>query len=597
MNKFFSLNIFFTVILLTFFSSKEISISKNLLPEIKEDNSSNVNQPDSNIFDKKTEWTEQKLSSMTLREKIAQMIISNSDGYALDESSAEYQKIKDLIVNEKIGGLIFFKGNSVQEADLINKFQSLSETPLLISADFERGTKMRLEDGSLFPSNMALGATRNPELAYLMGLQIAKECKAIGVGQNYAPVADVNNNSLNPIINVRSYGEDPELVSVMANSLIKGLQDGNVIATAKHFPGHGDTDIDSHNDLPVLNFSRDRLDNLELLPFKSAIKNNVMSVMIAHLSLPSLDNEANVPASLSKSIIDGLLINEMKFKGLVVTDALNMAGVVKHFSAEEVAIRCVNAGVDLILMPQGESKSISAIEQAVNSGSITEERINNSVRKILNAKYWLNLNENKFTDAGRVSSIVNSEDAKKLSRRIADESLTLVKNTDNLVPFINSASQSCLLLSLNNGNEKANSDYFLAKFSENNKFSSTSYYDLTGDIKNAEEIVQDAEKYDVILIPIYAKVKIKTGTVGLPESQLSLINSIVSKGKKVLVISFGNPYLIQGFPDVDAYICAYADAESSIEAAIDSFYGTIKFKGKLPVTISDQFKFGDGISN
>ncbi len=597
MNKFFSLNIFFTVILLTFFSSKEISVSKNLIPEIKEDHSSNVNPPDSNIFDKNPEWTEQKLSSMTLREKIAQMIISNSDGYALDESSAEFQRIKNLIISEKIGGLIFFKGNSLQEAELINKFQSISETPLLISADFERGTKMRLEDGSLFPSNMALGATRNPELAYLMGLQIAKECKAIGVGQNYAPVADVNNNSLNPIINVRSYGEDPELVSVMANNLIKGLQDGNIIATAKHFPGHGDTDIDSHSDLPVLNFSRERLDNLELIPFKSAIKNNVMSVMIAHLSLPSLDNEANVPASLSKNIIDGLLINEMKFKGLVVTDALNMAGVVKHFSAEEVALRCVNAGVDLILMPQGESKSISAIEQAVNGGSITEERINTSVRKILNAKYWLKLNENKLTDLNSVSSIVNSDDAKKLSRRIADESLTLVKNSNNFVPFVNSASQSCLLLSLNNGNEKANSDYFLAKFSENNKFSSTSYYDLTGDINNSEEILQDAEKYDVIIIPIYAKVKIKTGTVGLPESQLSLINSIVSKGKKVLVISFGNPYLIQGFPDVDAYICAYADAESSIEASVDSFYGTIKFKGKLPVTISDQFKFGDGITN
>ena len=597
MNKFFSLNVFFTLILFTFFSSKEISVSKNLNEEIINNSSSEINPSDSNIFDKKNEWTEQKLSSMTLREKIAQMIISNSDGYALEESSAEFQKIKDLIVNEKIGGLIFFKGNSLQETELINKFQTLSETPLLISADFERGTRMRLEDGSLFPSNMALGATRNPELAYLMGLQIAKECKAIGVGQNYAPVADVNNNSLNPIINVRSYGEDPELVSLMADNLIKGLQDGNIIATAKHFPGHGDTDIDSHNDLPVLNFNKERLNNLELVPFKNAIKNNVMSVMIAHLSLPSLDDEANVPASLSKNIIDGLLINEMKFNGLVVTDALNMAGVVKHFSAEEVAIRCVNAGVDLILMPQGESKSISAIEQSVTGGSISEERINTSVRKILNAKFWLKLNENKLTDVNSVSSVVNSDDAKKLSRRIADESLTLVKNTNSIVPFISSASQSCLLLSLNNGNEKANSDYFLAKFSENNKFSSTSYYDLTGDINNSEEIVQDAEKYDVIIIPIYAKVKIKTGTVGLPESQLSLINSIVTKGKKVLVISFGNPYLIQGFPEVDAYICAYADAESSIDAVIDSFYGTIKFKGKLPVTISDRFKYGDGITN
>ena len=596
MHKIFSLNVFAAVVLLSLFSSKEISIA-NIMSSGFNSNKSVKKDLTPGIFEKSTEWTEQKLSSMTLREKIAQMIISNSDGYALDESSAEFQRIQNLIVNEKIGGLIFFKGNSVQEAGLINKFQSMSETPLLISADFERGTKMRLDDGSLFPSNMALGATRNPQLAYQMGLQIAKECKAIGVGQNYAPVTDVNNNSQNPIINVRSYGEDPELVSSMADKLIKGLQDGNVIATAKHFPGHGDTDIDSHSDLPVLNFSKERLDNLELIPFKSAIKSDVMSVMIAHLSLPALDNEVNVPASLSKNIIDGLLINELNFKGLVVTDALNMAGVVKHFPAEEVAIRCVNAGVDLILMPQGETVSISAIEQAVNSGSISEERINTSVRKILNAKNWLKLNENKLTDVSKVSSIVNSDDAKRISRQIADESLTLVKNNNSLVPFNNAASQSCLIISLNNGNEKANSDYFLRRFNEINKFSSTSYYDLTGDIVNPDEILLDADNYDVIIIPIYAKVKIKTGTVGLPDSQISLISSLASKGKKIVVVSFGNPYLIQGFPEIDSYICAYADAESSIDAGIDSFYGTIKFKGKLPVTISSKFKFGDGITN
>lgn len=560
------------------------------------------NRIQENIFSKnfhedRNEWTESKLRSMSLREKIAQMIITYSDGYSLSENSDEYQRLSNLIVNEKVGGVIFFKGNAVQEAELINSLQSISETPLLMSADFERGTNMRLDDGSLFPSNMALGATRNTDLAYQMGLQIAKECRAIGIGQNYAPVVDINNNSDNPIINVRSYGEDPELVSMMGDAFIKGMQDGNVIATAKHFPGHGDTDIDSHSDLPVLNFDRDRLDNLELIPFKNAIKNNVMSVMIAHLSLPSLDNESNVPASLSKNIINGLLINEMNFIGLVVTDALNMAGVVKHFSAEEVALRCVNAGVDLILMPQGESVTISAIENAVISGTLSEEQINNSVRKILNAKEWLKLNENKISDVNKVSLIVNSDEAKKISRQIADESLTLVKNDGNIVPFNNSSEQSCLIVSLNNGNEKANSDYFLNRFTDLNKFKSFSYYDLTGNINGINDIVADAANYDVIIVPIYAKVKIKTGTVGLPETQISLINSLIAAGKKVVVVSFGNPYLIQGFPDVNSYICAYADAGTSIDAAIDSFYGTIKFKGKLPVSISSNYRFNDGITN
>ncbi|MGB4851962.1 MAG: glycoside hydrolase family 3 N-terminal domain-containing protein [Ignavibacteria bacterium] len=590
MNKLFSMNVFFISLLISLLGSNEIL--KNNISENKIEKKS---APD--LFSESNQWTENKLNSMTLREKIAQMIITNSFGYALDNNSAEYKRLSNLIVNEKVGGVIFFKGNSVQQAELTNSLQSLSETPLLISADYERGTKMRLDDGSLFPSNMALGATRNPELAYLMGIQIAKECRSIGVHQNYAPVVDVNNNSLNPIINVRSYGEDPSLVSSMSEKFIKGLQEGNVIATAKHFPGHGDTDIDSHSDLPVLNFSRERLDNLELIPFKNAIKNNVMSVMIAHLSLPSLDAEANVPASLSKNIVEGLLINELKFNGLIVTDALNMAGVVKHFSVREVALRCVNAGIDLILMPQGETEAIDAIENAVNNGSISEERINLSAKKILNAKSWLKLDENKLSDVSKVSSIVNSDESMKISQQIADESITLVKNSYNILPFTMASEMSCLIVSMNNGNEKANSDFFLSKFNEENKFKSTSFFDLTGDVINSNEILSEASSYDVVIVPVYAKVKIKTGTVGLPQSQLDLINSLISNGKKVVVVSFGNPYLIQGFPEVGSYICAYADAETSINSVIKSFYGTIKYKGKLPVSISNEFKYGDGITN
>jgi len=544
-----------------------------------------------------------RLESLSLREKIAQMIITNSFGLYLDENADDFKRLKRLITQEKIGGVIFFRGNSVQQAELTNKLQSLSEIPLLISADYERGTKMRLDDGSLFPSNMALGAARNPELAYKMGLQIAKECKAIGVHQNYSPVMDVNNNSLNPIINVRSFGEDPELVSMMGINMIKGLQDGNIIATAKHFPGHGDTDIDSHSDLPVLNFSRERLDKIELLPFKKAVDAGVKSVMIAHLSIPVFETNQYLPASLSENIVKGVLIEEMKFEGLIVTDALNMAGVLKHFTAQEIALNCINAGIDLILMPTSpsnkpaESEFISAIENAVLSGNIPEERINRSVEKILKAKDWLKLDQNKFVKTENVTGIVNSAQARELSQKIADESVTLVKNNGNIIPFNNPENQSCLIISLNNGNEKANSDYFLDRFNLLNRFNNVSYYDLTGDVSNVNEVISASGEYDIIIIPIYAKVKIKTGTVGLPESQLELINGISSSGKKTVVISFGNPYLIQGFPGIDSYICAYSDAETSVNSVVDSFYGTIKFKGKLPVTISDEFKYGDGISN
>ncbi|MBK9334257.1 MAG: glycoside hydrolase family 3 protein [Ignavibacteria bacterium] len=524
MRNYTTLKIFTFSLILIFFSSAEIS---NLMSAV---HTSGYNK-DKTFFEPDREWRESQLASMNLREKIAQMIISYSDGYLPSESSAEFQRMSSLITDEKIGGFIFFKGNSLQEAELINKLQRLTETPLLMSADFERGTKMRLDDGSLFPSNMALGATNNPDLAYEMGLQIAKECRAIGIHQNYAPVLDINNNPDNPIINVRSYGEDPEIVSRLGVSFIKGLQDGGVIATAKHFPGHGDTDIDSHSDLPVLNFTRSRLDNLELIPFQKAIDAGVMSVMIAHLSLPTVDDEDFLPASLSAKLIDGILIKEMGFKGLVVTDALNMAGIVKHFTTEEVALKCVNAGVDLILMPQGETKTINAIENAVINGSISEERINESVRKILDAKSKLKLMKINIL-IFLVQSVVNSDNAKKISQQIADESITLVKNTGDILPFKNASEKTCLVVSLNNGNETANSNYFAEKFESNNNFKESYFYDLSGDIGNSSEILTDAANADVIIIPIYAKVKIMTGTVGLPSSQLSLINSLTSAGKK-----------------------------------------------------------------
>jgi beta-N-acetylhexosaminidase len=548
------------------------------------------------------DWVQDKLNSMTLREKIAQMVISYSDGFSIGENSNEYQRVKNLITNQKIGGIIFFKGNSLQEAELINKFQLLSETPLLISQDFERGTGMRLEDGSIFPNNMGLAATRNIDLAFKMGLAIAKECKAMGIHQNYAPVMDVNNNPDNPIINVRSFGEDPMLVSSVGVAVIKGLQEGGIIATAKHFPGHGDTDIDTHSDLPVIKFGKERLEKVELLPFSNAINAGVKSIMTAHIYFPAYDNTPNIPASLSKNIVTGLLTEELGFRGLKITDALNMAGITKHFSAKEVALMCVNAGIDLILMPQGEEITIDAIETAVKNGDITEDRIAESTRKILGAKLWLGLDKEKLVDVNSVSNIVNSEESKALSQSIADESITLVKNENGNLPFgrrMIKRKETCLIVSLNSGNEKANSDYFINAFSErgNKYFSGITSYDIQGEVKNAEEIIKDSKDFVYVIVPVYAKVKMKTGTVGLPKSQLNLINRLIENGKSVCVISFGNPYLLKGFTGVESYICAYGDGETTINAAVKTLFGDIPFKGKLPVAISEDYKFGTGLTN
>ncbi len=518
---------------------------------------------------------------MTLREKIAQMIITNSDGFNYDESSQEFSRLKDLIVNKKIGGVIFFKGMSLEQARYTNRLQNLSDIPLLISADYERGTGMRLIDGSLFPNNMAIGAARNPQLAYKMGLLIGKECRAIGVHQNYSPVMDVNNNPDNPIINVRSFGEVPLLVSEMGDNMIKGLQEGGVIATAKHFPGHGDTDIDSHNDLPVIPYDMERLNEIELVPFKSAIQSGVGSVMIAHLSFPSLEKNPKVPASLSPAIVDELLKNELKFNGLIVTDALNMSGVTKNFSAGEIAVRCVKAGIDLILMDTDEQTAIDAIENGVKNGDIKEDRIDESCRKILDNKIRLGIFSDKLVKENLVSINVNTPEEKALSQQIADESITLVKDDFD----INQAS-SVNIIPVNTIKDSKSHEIFNKEFSDafsgkNIIFPDQSVQEITG---------------ETVIVPVFSKVLYKSGTAGIPQEYVSMINSLVQNNNKVVVISFGNPYLLKDFPEVNGYICAYGDSETSIKAAVKVLKGIIPAKGKLPVTISEKYKFGFGIN-
>lgn len=551
-------------------------------------------------FSKNFSWADLRIKEMTLREKIAQMIISYSDGYNMSENDKVFKRLKNLIENEKIGGVIFFKGRALEEAKLINKLQAISETPLLISQDFERGTAMRLEDGSLYPNNMGIGATRNPELAYQMGLQIAMECRALGVHQNYSPVVDVNNNPLNPIINVRSFGEDPKLVSEMGDAMIRGLQDGKVIATAKHFPGHGDTDIDTHNDLPEINNDMKRMDKVELVPFVSAIKSGVKSVMVAHISFPTLDKTPYIPATLSSEIVNGLLTERLGFKGLIVTDALNMEGVTKHFDTKEVAIRCVNAGIDLILMPQGETKTIDAIENAVKRGEISEERIEISVKKILEAKEWLKLNDNKYIDENKVLDAVNNQEAQNLSSKIAEESITLVKNQNVLPLSKTNADNKCLILSLYTGKEPDNAQYFYDGLAGKMNSILNNPVDvklIDSDISNSEAMYKLLSGYDYIIIPLFVKVKMKTGTVGMNKSHADFIMQLAEVyNKKVIVISFGNPYLLSNFTSVSGYIAAYGDSKSVIDAAIKTISGENNPKGKLPVTITEEYKFGYGLS-
>jgi beta-N-acetylhexosaminidase len=427
-----------------------------------------------------------------------------------------------------------------------------------------------------------------------MGLEVARETRLLGIQQNYSPVCDVNNNPNNPIINVRSFGEDPQLVSRMSEAMIKGLQDGKVIATAKHFPGHGDTDIDSHNDLPQLKFTMDRMNSVELVPFKNAIDHNVMSVMIAHLAFPELESTPNIPASLSPSIVQGLLIDKMGFGGLVVTDALNMKGITKYFSTSEVAVMCVKAGIDLILMPIEEITTVNAIENAVNSGEISIERIDRSAEKILKAKEWLGLFENRYIQEADVYKVINTMEANELAQQIADESITLVKDDKNIMPL--KADNKTAIVIISEGGDLDNTAYLKSiagdYFKDNVIYTANSNSmdaELTGDLSQ----LQNAGN---IIVAIYAKVRYGTGKISITSSNIDLVNRINSLNKNTTIISLGNPYLLKEFPDVQSYICAYGDSDFSIKASLKAVTGLVKFKGKLPVTITENNKFGSGIT-
>jgi beta-N-acetylhexosaminidase len=362
---------------------------------------------------KADKWADKQLKKMTVDEKIGQLVHVGINARYLNQSSPEFIELKRQIVENKVGGIIVFVGGVYETVHLVNRMQAEAKIPLLISADFETGVGMRFEDTINLPWNMAVAATGNPDFARRHGEITAREAKALGVQQVFAPVVDVNNNADNPVINVRSYGENPEDVGRFAAAFTQGLQSGNVLATAKHFPGHGDTAVDSHRGLPIINFSRERLEKVELIPFRSIINAGIGSVMVAHIGLPQIDateikplkqsikasytesevvsENATLPSTLSPKVVTDILKKDLNFDGLVVTDALDMSGLTLYFNQDEAAVRAFLAGSDILLKPANADLAIKGLKEAVQSGRISEERLNQSVRKILAWKNELGL--------------------------------------------------------------------------------------------------------------------------------------------------------------------------------------------------------------
>ncbi|HZX11734.1 MAG TPA: glycoside hydrolase family 3 N-terminal domain-containing protein, partial [Acidobacteriota bacterium] len=362
-------------------------------------------------------WVQKTWAHMTLEEKIGQMISCRFSGHFYNLESPAVQRLETLVHEQKIGGLIIFGGEAFEAAYLINWIQEKSDTPLLIASDLERGLGNQIEGASLFPPLMSIGATGSEELAYAMGNITAREARAVGIHITYAPVVDVNSNPLNPIINTRSIGEDPQLVSRLAAAFIKGCQENGLIATAKHFPGHGDTQVDSHTELPLIDKSLESLKQMELIPFKKAVEAGVQAVMTAHIHIPALDPTPVLPATLSPVIITEMLRKKMGFNGLIVTDAMEMGGITTLYSPEEAAIKAVKAGVDCLLLPLETEKVIEALVKEVRSGGISQSRIDESVRRILRAKARLGLHKSKLVDMETLPRILASKEHLEVAQK------------------------------------------------------------------------------------------------------------------------------------------------------------------------------------
>ena len=550
----------------------------------------------SNNFVSEQNFIKPNIESMTLDEKIAQMIMVRVSGKFYNQKSYSYKKIKDLIKNHNIGGIIMFYADIHGAYHNISLFQQWSKIPLLVGSDYERGLGQWMDGGTLFPSNMAIAATQDVKNAYTQGEIIAKEAKALGVHAVFAPVMDINSNPSNPIINLRSYSDLPSLVSSFGVSFIEGIQSQGIHACAKHFPGHGDTDIDSHTSLPIIKSSKKHLLENELAPFQSAIKNKVKMIMAGHLVVPALDS-IGFPATHSNSIISKLLKNEMGFNGLVITDAMEMGALNSIISNDESVLRAIESGADIILLPIDEISSIQAIKSAVKSGRISINRINTSVSRILSLKEDSGLFDGLgMPDLESIGVVIGSKENISISKKITSESITLAMDKNKNIPIMPELDEKvCHLILSTDDNAK---DY-LKKFSN----------DINRTINNATEIfvnykidkfqikkiVEKIQNHDLLIISSLVRIRMDKGESTIDKTHLDLLKSINSDTNiKSILVSFGSPYF-ENYNYFDTLILTYGYGPLSVEAVGNAIFGRANISGRLPVTLSKELKRGHGL--
>ena len=535
-------------------------------------------------------WADSVFNKLSYEEKIGQLFMV--DAYS-NRDTVHTNMIERLIRDYKIGGVIFFQGGPVRQANLTNRYQSIAKVPLMIGIDGEWGLSMRLDSTIRFPRQMTLGAMANDSLVMEMAHEIGRECKRMGIQINFAPVADINNNPLNPVINSRSFGEVKEYVATYSSLYMKGLQDHHVMACGKHFPGHGNADSDSHLTLPVINQTALEMDTVELFPFRYLIKNGIASMMVAHLSVPAYDTVPNLPSTLSKNVVDSLLKKQLGFQGLIFTDALNMKGVANYFASGELELKALQAGNDVLLYPADVPAAWLRIHYGIQNCEIDQSAIDEKVRKILMAKYWVGLNIPQKVDTANLINDLNPPEAIYLSSRLFEHAVTIVKNDNFDIPLKGLETYSIASLVIND--------------TLNNPFQEMILNYANADVyrcdKEPSRLVLDSllsilEKYEYVIFSIHNTSTKAAQGYGISDKTGEIINYLRDKVNLITVV-FGNAYCLARLPEVTkmkSLILAYEDTGWPQYYTAQAIFGASESRGMLPVTPLQGIKQGTGLT-
>jgi len=535
-------------------------------------------------------WVDSVFKSLTPDQRIAQLFIIRAFS---DKDSVYNDSLLNLIRKWNPGGLCFFKGGVRRQASLTNTIQHVAQTPLLIAIDAEYGLGMRLDSAFSFPRAMTLGALPDDSLIGELGAQIAKDCRRMGIHLDFAPDVDINNNPDNPVIGSRSFGEDPKMVAHRSIIFMKGLQSGGILTTAKHFPGHGDTDKDSHLTLPIITQSKERLDSIELLPFREAIRNWVDGIMVAHLFIPALDSTKNTAATLSKNIVTGILKEKMGFKGFVITDALDMKGVTNYFKPGQIEVKALLAGNDILLLPKNLETAMNAIRQARDSALIPQALVDQKCRTILSLKYKAGLNHVKPISLTNLPEELNEVSSEILSRKIFRESISLVKNENHLVPvsFLDRRKIAVIFIG----------DTNLQPFQEMiSRYAPVKIISLPASFPmlKTDSLINGLKDNDLIIIGLHCNQGMISKQYGIQDCAFKLIDTLCLT-KKVILDVFGSPYalsFLKNTSNLEAIIASYQDCRESQLLSAGLIFGAINARGHLPVTVSSVFPINTGIS-